>query len=131
MDNLLSGLSSIFFDLEIVTKLNNENPVLVFAVSCSIVGAMAVVLDFIIYFLKGSSLLNLKHGKQSFLFLFAWAVGALIIGWVGQLANIFVVSVSASALVGFTWPIIFTKYIKEKAKLENEDEPEQPLVEES
>ena len=78
MENLLAGLSLMFFDLEIVTKLNNENPVLVFSVACSIVGAIAVVLDFALYYLRGRSLLDLKHGKQTFFFLIALSRLSLI-----------------------------------------------------
>ena len=130
MENLLAGLSLIFFELEIVNKTNNSNPVLVFSIACSIVGGVAVLLDLAFFYLRGSSLLSLKHGWQSFIFLFAWAFGALVIGWFGQMAKIFAVSVSAAVLIGFTWPVIFTKYVKEKAKEESLDEPEQPIEEE-
>jgi len=130
MDNLLAGLSLMFFELEIVNKENNTNPVLVFSVACSIVGGFAVLLDMVFYYLRGASLLSLKHGVQSFIFLLAWAVGALLIGWLGQMAKVFAVSVSAAVLIGFTWPIMFTKYVKEQAKKEASEEPEQPVEEE-
>ena len=130
MDNLLSGLSLMFFDLTIVDKMNNDNPILVFSVACSIIGAFAVLLDLTIYFLRGKSPLQLKHGKNTILFLIAWAFGALVLGWIGQMARIFVVSVAASVLVGFTWPLIFTKYLRDKAEEEKSSEPEQEIMEE-
>lgn len=130
MDNLLSGLSLMFFEITIVDKLNNENPILVFSVACAIVGIFAVLLDLMIYFLRGESLLRLKHGRNTVLFLIAWAFGAFVIGWIGQLSKIFVVSVAASVLVGFSWPLIFTKYLKSIVDAELASEPEQEVVEE-
>ena len=131
MENLLAGLSLMFFDLTIVNKVNNSNPVLVFSVACSIVGIIAVVLDVLVYFLFGGSPLKLKHGKNTILFLIAWSLGALFMGWLGQMANIFLVSVSAAVIVGFTWPLLFTKYLKAKADKESADEPEQVIAEEN
>lgn len=130
MDNLLSGLSLMFFELQIVNQNNNENPVLVFSIACSIVGAIAVLLDLTFYVLRGRSLFDLNHGKLTVVFLISWSFGALVIGWIGQLASIFVVSVSATVLVGFTWPMILTKYLKIKADEELDDEPEQEIIEE-
>ncbi|MCL1038013.1 hypothetical protein L2750_12720 [Shewanella submarina] len=130
MENLLAGLELIFFEMTIVDKENNQNPVLVFAVACSIVGAAAVILDLTFYFLRGRSLLELKHGKSTLVFLVAWSLGALIIGWAGQMAKIFEVSVTAAVTVGFAWPLIFTRYMREKALEETQDEPEQNMEEE-
>ena len=130
MKDLLEGLSKMFFDLEIVTLANNGNPVLVFSVACAIIGAVAVTLDFALFFLRGRSLLQLKHGKNTIFFLVAWSFGALIIGWLGQMAKVFVVSIAASVVVGFTWPVIFTKILESKAQEEADDEPEQELIEE-
>lgn len=130
MKELLHGLSIMFFELKIVDSTNNENPILVFAVACAIIGAIAVILDFLLFYLRGSSLLKLKHGKNTFFFLFAWSIGALIIGWIGQMANIFVVSISSSVIVGFTWPVIFTKLLEIKAEDENSNEEEQKFSEE-
>lgn len=130
MKDLFEGLSMMFFGLQIVDSTNNGNPVLVFSIACAIIGAVAVVLDFMLFFLRGRSLLQLQHGKNSILFLFAWSIGALIIGWVGQMAKVFVVSIAASVLVGFTWPVIFTKILENKAHGEATDEPEQGLIEE-
>ena len=78
MKELLEGLSKMFFDLQIVTSIDNENPVLVFAAACAIFGALAVALDFTLFFLRGQSLLKLKHGKNTFFFLVGmviWSFG--------------------------------------------------------
>lgn len=130
MNDLLKGLSMMFFKLQIVTPGNNANPVLVFSVACAIIGAAAVVLDLLLFLLRGQSLLQLKHGRYTILFLFAWSIGALLIGWIGQMAKIFVVSIAASVMVGFTWPLMFTKILKAKALGEASEEPEQVLIEE-
>ena len=127
MDNLIDGLLKMFFQLEIVTLSNNPNAVLVFSVGCAIVGGFAVALDIALYFLRGQSLLKLKHGKFTVLFLLAWSFGAFVIGWVGQLANIFLVSLSACVLVGFSWPLLFTKILKKASDEEAENEPEQSV----
>lgn len=130
MDNLLDGLSKMFFELQLVTSTNNKSPVLVFSVGCAIIGAVAVLLDFSLYFLKGQSLLKLKHGRNTLFFLIAWSFGALVIGWLGQMTKVFVVSLSACVAVGFTWPFTFTKMLKIKAEKEIAQEPEQEIDEE-
>ncbi|MDA1370793.1 MAG: hypothetical protein O2971_08550 [Proteobacteria bacterium] len=130
MENLLAGLEVMFFNLEIVNNTNNENPVLVFSVACAIIGAFAVVLDFIVYHARGASLLKLRHGWMTLFFLFGWSFGALVVGWIGQVVDMFLVSISAAILVGFSWPILLTKWLEERAEKEQQEEPEQELVEE-
>lgn len=132
MDLLIEGLTAMFFRLKVVTIADNANAVLVFSTGCAIVGLFAVALDYALYILRGRSLLKLNHGKYTFLFLFAWSFGAFVIGWVGQLANIFLVSLAACVAVGFSWPLLFTKVLQKKAsESESVDEPEQITQEEN
>ena len=120
----------MFLKLQVVNADENSIAVLVFSVGCGIIGILAVLLDASLYFLHRKSLLKLRHGWYTLLFLIAWCVGAMIIGLVGQMLKIFLVSLSACVVVGFAWPVLFTK-ILEKAKKGDADEPEQPVVEES
>jgi len=131
MELLLDGLMAMFFQLKVATLADNENAVLVFSIGCAIVGLFAVALDYSLYFLRGQSLLKLNHGRYTFLFLLAWAFGAFVIGWVGQLANIFLVSLAACVFVGFSWPLLFTKLLKKASEAESQDEPEQVAREEN
>jgi hypothetical protein len=130
MDNLINGLSQMFLGLKVVTLVNNPQAVLVFSVGCAIVGAFTVVLDLSLYFLRGQSILKLNHGKLSFFFLIAWSFGAFIIGWVGQLSNIFLVSLSACVFVGVAWPVVFTKILKMAEESQSQKEPIQNAKEE-
>ena len=127
MDHLIDGLSKMFFQLKVVTLSNNPKAVLVFSVGCAIVGAFAVALDISLYFLRGRSLLRLNHGKLTLLFLPAWSFGAFVIGWIGQLFNVFLFSLSSCVMVGFSWPVLFTKILKKASDKEAEDEPEQNI----
>ena len=63
-------------------------------------------------------------------FLIAWAFGSFVMGYIGQLAKVFQVSLLACVLVGFTWPLLFTELLDKLRRQENEEEPEQILTEE-
>ena len=120
----------MLIQLEVVTLQENASAVLVFATGCAIVGMFAVFLDLAFYTLRGQSLLKLKYGKNTFIFLIAWSFGSFVMGYIGQLAKIFQVSLVASTLVGFTWPFMFTQFLAKLKEKEAEDEPEQGLGEE-
>jgi len=127
---LLDGLREMFLQLKTVSLEHNGSAVLVFATGCAIIGATAVLLDLAFVALRGKSLLKLQHGKNTILFVFAWAFGSFAIGWVGQLINLFQVSLSACVLVGFTWPILLTELLDKLRQEEIADEPEQSVFEE-
>ena len=130
METFNDGLLRMLLKLEVVTSQQNENAVIVFACGCAIFGVIAVALDFSFYLLRGQSLLKLAHGKNTILFLLAWAVGSFIMGYIGQVARIFQVSLLACAVVGFAWPILFTDFLESLKQKESETEPEQEPVEE-
>ena len=124
MNDFLDGLNKMFIQFKVVPLDENPQAVLVFAVGCAVIGVTAVILDLSFYFLKNRSLLDLKHGLNTFMFLIAWAVGSFIMGYVGQLVNLFQVHLTSCVLVGFTWPVLFTKLL-EKLSQEREEEDEQ------
>tara|TARA_B100000315_G_C14442213_1_gene525234 strand:+ start:35 stop:430 length:396 start_codon:yes stop_codon:yes gene_type:complete len=130
MKNLLDGLQIMFFQLKVVSIEDNPQAVLVFAVGCAIAGITAVILDLAFFTIRGKSLLKLKHGSNTFIFLLAWAFGSFIMGFIGQMAKIFQVSLIACLLVGFTWPILFTELLNKLREKEIEEEPEQLMGEE-
>lgn len=130
METYTEGLSRMLLSLEVVSLQDNTNAVLIFATGCAIVGVVAVFLDLAFYILRGHSLLKLQHGKNTLLFIVAWAFGSFIMGYIGQLAKIFQVSLFASVLVGFTWPLLFTSLLNKLREKESENEPEQIIGEE-
>lgn len=130
METYVEGLMRMLIQLEVVTLQENSNAVLVFATGCAIVGVIAVFLDLAFYTLRGQSLLKLQHGTNTLLFLVAWAFGSFIMGYIGQLAKIFQVSLLACVLVGFSWPLLFTELLAKLKEKETATEPEQELGEE-
>ncbi len=130
MEAYTDSLVRMLLRLEVVTLQDNPNAVLVFATGCAIVGAIAVFLDLAFFILRGKSVLKLDHGKNTLLFLLAWSFGSFVMGYIGQLAKIFQVSLFASVLVGFSWPLMFTKLLEKRRDKEIEEEPEQAFVEE-
>ena len=126
MSLILDGLSTMFFQLKVVKISENEDAVLVFIIACAIIGFMAVLLDLFVVILKKKSVLELEHSfKTTFIFLIIWSLGAAAIGLLGQVANIFQASLSASIAVGFTWPLIFTKILEKLKDKEVAEEAEQ------
>jgi hypothetical protein len=124
MDQFQDGLSRLLLSFEVVQPGDNKYAHLVFAVGCAIFGILAVVADLSLFGIRGNSLLKLKHSVRNTPVLgFAWGIGALIIGYLGQMANIFQVSVLGCVTVGVAWPIVFT-HLLEKAKVkEDEQQP--------
>src|SRR5210317_1338531 len=109
-NQLGDGLINLFLNFQIVTREENQYAVLIFAIGCGLIGALAVVLDLMMYLVRERSLLNIRHGLSStVVFFFAWGIGALIMGYLGLMLNIFLVSVTACALVGLGWPVMFVK----------------------
>jgi 4-hydroxybenzoate polyprenyltransferase len=124
MDQFGGGLYRMLFKFEVIRMQDNEYAVLIFAAGCAIIGLLTVVADVAFFMLRGQSLLDLKHGPRStMLFCFAWALGALVIGYIGQVASIFQVSLLACATVGVGWPIVFTQLLEKSRKKEEIQQP--------
>jgi len=106
---------------EVINAQDNEYAVVIFAAGCAVVGLLAVAGDLALYSIRGESLLGLKHGlKQTPILCVAWAGGALIFGYLGQMIHIFQASVLACATVGTAWPIVFKRVIEKASETEME-----------
>jgi len=128
MDAFSNGLFRMLVRFEVIRLDQNEYAVAIFAVGCAIIGLLAVAADLAYFLIRGQSVLNVRHGFRSTpLFAFAWALGALVIGYLGQAANIFQVSLFACATVGIAWPVIFTELLK---RAERNEEVQTPKAEE-
>ena len=126
MDPFWSGLYRMLFKFEVIRASDNEYAVLIFAVGCAAVGLLAVLGDLSLFAIRGESLLNLKHSwRTTPIFVIAWAVGAFIFGYIGQMVNIFQVSLLACATVGMTWPLVFSRILERARKQEAEEQPTQ------
>jgi len=88
--------------------------VLVFAVGCAIMGFVAVVLDRIVYEVRGRSVFHLTYGggilKTCWL-LALWGLGAGVGGFLGSAANIVQYTRAACIGVGVGWPLILPRLI--------------------
>lgn len=120
LDQILDGLFKLFFTSESVTG-DARRPV--FMIGCAIIGILAVVADFSFFIIRGGSLLQLRYNfKNSFIFI-AWPIGAAIIGFFGQIIDIFQISMQACATIGLSWPVVFAKILK---KIEEKEETQTP-----
>ncbi|EJL6262092.1 hypothetical protein NMS06_003325 [Vibrio cholerae] len=129
MDSILDGLEKMFFKLEVVSASTHDNSVLIFSFGCMIIGLLAVVVDCCAYYTLSRSPLELKHGVKTIVYLFAWSIGAFVIGLLGQFLKIFVVSLAACVFVGLAWPVMFAKMVEKanKQKMASDPEPEQTV----
>lgn len=106
-------------------------PILAFGALCAAIGLLVVVIDLLFFLLRGRSILNLEHGRNTLPIALAWTLGSGLIGAVGQYAEILQSTALASLTVGIAWPKIFTQWLEDLARRQQDDEPEQvPLPEE-
>jgi hypothetical protein len=121
-----NGLFRMLFKFEVIRIDQNDYAVPIFAVGCAIIGILVVVADLAFFLIKGESLLNLRHSFRNTLLVgAAWSVGALIIGYLGQVTNLFQVTLLGCATVGITWPIVFTKLLERLKRKEEVQAPKQ------
>src|SRR5262249_16989655 len=98
--------------------------VLVFAAGCGIMGLTAVVLDWILFTVRGRSIFGLSYGQHfgiTFRLLFLWGVGAGVGGFLGSAANILQLSRGACIGAGVGWPLILPRLIDSFTREEHED----------
>ena len=123
MNQFSDGLYRLLLRFEVIKISDNEYAVAVFAVGCAIVGFVAVLGDLALFAIRGQSLLNLKHGwRNTPVLAIAWAGGAMVIGYLGQMTNIFQVSLLACATVGTAWPLVFTRILQKTTSPEEEQQ---------
>ena len=126
MNEFLGGLSQLLLQFRIITIQENQYAHLVFAVGCGVMGVLMVVTDISFFLIRGESLLKLRHSPTNtpVLVLF-WFLGSSVIGYFGQVLNIFQVSLLACATVGVTWPIIFKEILERTKRREDIQRPAQ------
>jgi hypothetical protein len=112
MELFKAGLIELLLKFHVVNPADNVYAPLIFAIGCAIIGILTIFADVSFYLIKHESILSLKHTfKNTSIFIFAWAFGAAFWGYIGQMLNIFQVSLLSCATVGISWPIIFTKVL--------------------
>lgn len=98
--------------LEALTTLqpinaNQHGYVLVFLILCGIMGFLTVVLDAIVHKLSGTGFLKLAHSfLRTPMFLLAWPIGAMIVGYFAQILGILQATVLGALTAGVTWNLI-------------------------
>jgi hypothetical protein len=128
MEEFLKGLFALLVGFEVLNKTANQYAPLIFCTGCAVIGILTVMADLAFFLIRGESMLMLRHSfRTTSVFFVAWAFGAAIVGYVGQMLNIFQVSLLACATVGVSWPIVFTKLLK---KLREEEYDTQKVTEE-
>lgn len=101
---------------------------LLFALACTCMAAIAVLLDRVIYEVRGKSVLDLAYGPQimsTVRLLLLWSVGAGLGGFLGAAFAVFQMTRSGAITVGVGWPLILPRLVASLAKDEDEQEPEQ------
>ncbi len=128
MSEILDGLLCLLFKFEVISIEKNEYAVAIFSFGCAFFGLLAVIIDVAFYNITNSSLLNIEYKKgPSAIFILSWIVGAMILGYIGQVANIFQISLFSCLVVGFTWPVIFTELVDKIRKSEEIQQPTQEV----
>ncbi len=101
--------------------------VLVFAVGCASMGLIAVILDRIVYEVRGKSIFHLSYGggilKTCWL-LALWGLGAGVGGFLGSAASIVQFTRSACIGVGVGWPLILPRLIDSFTSDADQQQPE-------
>lgn len=124
-ETFLGGLKTMMIGLQVVE--NHEYEVIIFATGCAIIGAFAVLLDLSLYTVTGQSLFKLQYKENTVVFLFAWAFGSFAVGYLGQAAAIFQVSLLSSLLVGFSWPVVLNSILSKLRDREIAADIDEPI----
>lgn len=100
--------------------------VLVFAVASTFTAFVVVLLDRVIFSVRGRSLFKLSYGKSlsgTARLITLWSVGAGLGGLLGSQASIVQMTRYACITVGVGWPLILPRLIESITKREDEQEP--------
>lgn len=100
---------------------------LVFAVGCAIMGFIAVVLDLIVYEVRGRSIFHLTYGGgilKTCRLVALWGLGAGVGGFLGSAANIVQFTRAACIGVGVGWPLILPRLIDSFTSDADQQQPE-------
>ena len=102
--------------------------ILVFAAGSAIMGFIAVILDLVIYSIRGSSIFHLGYGGgiiKTGRVIVLWGFGAGIGGFLGSAANIVQFTRSACIGIGVGWPLILPRLIDSFSRDKDQQKPEE------
>lgn len=101
--------------------------ILVFALGSALMGLIAVLLDLVVFSVRGRSFFNLSYvGPRDTLRLVClWGIGAGVGGFLGAAASIFLVTRGACIGVGIGWPLILPRLIDSFAREKDEQTQEE------
>jgi hypothetical protein len=101
--------------------------ILVFAVGSALMGLIAVLLDLVVFSVRGRSFFNLSYGGRitnTMRLVCLWGIGAGVGGFLGAAASVFLVTRGACIGVGVGWPLILPRLIDSFAREEDQQTPE-------
>ena len=93
--------------------------ILIFCAGSALMGFAAVVLDWVLYLVRGRSVFDLTYGRgltTAVRLVLLWGVGAGIGGFLGGAASILQITRSACIGVGVGWPLVLPRLIDSFAK---------------
>lgn len=100
---------------------------LVFATATAAMGLIAVILDRVVFSVRGHSVFGFAYGsgfKTGARLILLWGVGAGLGAFLGCAASIVQVTRAACISVGVGWPLILPRLIDSLAKKEDRQVPE-------
>lgn len=110
-----------------IPKTFEGSEILVFAVGSALMGLIAVILDWVIFSVRGKSVFNLSYGERyrtTLRLLILWGVGAGVGGFLGSAASIVQLTRAACIGVGVGWPLILPRLIDSFTREEDEQTQE-------
>jgi hypothetical protein len=124
LDSLTDGLGKIFLSLEGLDPKNDRNYVIVFMLSCFIVGVGILILDLCYLGVSGKSFLKLNHGAWRTPLLFvAWPLGSAIFGFIALVAHIVQPAILGCIGIGVTWNLSVQTLVERFGGSSEDEEP--------
>lgn len=99
---------------------------LLFSLSGGTMGFLAVVLDWILYSVRGKSFFDLSYGQsigRAIRLVLLWSIGAGIGAFLGGAFDIFEISRAAAVSVGVGWPLILPRLVDSFTSEQLQQEP--------
>lgn len=97
-----------------VPEAYQGSAILIFCIGSALMGLVAVVLDWVLYAVKGRSVFDLSYGGRfstGVRLVLLWGLGAGIGGFLGSAASILQVTRAACIGVGVGWPLVLPRLI--------------------
>lgn len=111
-----------------IPEAYHGSAILIFSIGSALMGLVAVVLDWVLYSVKGRSVFDLSYGGgyiTAIRLIVLWGVGAGIGGFLGSAAGILQITRAACIGVGVGWPLVLPRLIDSFTK----EQPQQPADE--